>query len=319
MYHWGLKVLRREIWMVENRIRLSGGFHNDVFYIEKNSKVVRISDIRKTKRIVMQELEWTNFLYEHGVPVAKPEMTLDTEDERVSTSFDYIKGYKIDVTNQFHWNAEIFEQMGRILGRMHSLSKVFKVDEINRAVWTIENPDVFGIRESLSPWIRQNYDKLMQSLFPFEISSDTFGMIHNDFHQGNLIINNEGIITTIDFDECSFNWLAQDFAALFYHAYWQNNSYNGYEDTFPQMFMSHLFAGYREENLIHDDMIKQIPIFLKLREIFLYKLFIENWNMNSLEEWQKYTLHELENNIKNAIPYAGISDFSIFLKMTTNK
>lgn len=299
--------------MEEIRIRLNGGFHNDVFYIEKKSKVVRISDIKKTKKMVMQELKWMYFLYEQGVPVAKPGMFLDTEDERVRAYFDYVKGDNIDVTNQFHWNVNIFEQMGRILGRMHALSKEFNVDEIDRPIWTVENPDVFGIRERLSPWVRENYDKLMESLFPFEISRDTFGMIHNDFHQGNLLINNEGILTTIDFDECSFNWFAQDIAALFYHAYWQNNSYNGYKDTFPQMFMSHLLAGYREENRIHDDMIKQIPIFLKLREIFLYKLFIENWNMNNLEEWQKYTLLELEKNIKNANPYAGVSDFSIFL------
>ncbi|WP_313893600.1 phosphotransferase [Psychrobacillus sp.] len=299
--------------MEENCIRLDGGFHNDVFHIKNKGKVVRISDAKKTKEMVLQEIEWMNFLYEEGVAVSKPEMTLESEEERVRACFEFIEGNQIDVTNQFHWNVNMFEQLGRIVGKMHALSKKFKVEGIHRPVWTVENPDVFGIRENLSPWIRENYEQLMQNLFSYEMSPETFGLIHNDFHQGNLIINGEGTLTTIDFDECSYNWYAQDIAVAFYHAYWQHNSNNGNVDTFPQTFMSHFFTGYKEENLLHKDIIKQIPIFLKLREIFLYKLFSEKWDMNNIAEWQKYTMHELEKKIKNEIPYAGISDFSVFL------
>lgn len=56
----------------------------------------------------------------------------------------------------------------------------------------------------------------------------------------------------------------------------------------------------------------QIPIFLKIREIYLYQLFIQKWDTNNLEEWQEYTLHSLEDKINNQVPYAGINDFSIF-------
>jgi hypothetical protein len=35
--------------------------------------------------------------------------------------------------------------------------------------------------------------------------------------------------------------------------------------------------------------------------------------MNHLEDWQDYTLHDLEDKIKNQVPYAGINDFSIYL------
>lgn len=298
--------------MEENRIRLDGGFHNDVFHIEKKGKVVRISDNSKTKEMVLQEIEWMNYLYEKGVSVPKPEMTLESEEERVKAYFEFIKGDQIDVTNLFHWNVKTFEQLGRILGRMHALSKEFNIDVLHRPAWTVENPDVFGIRGSLSPWIRENYDKLMHSLFPYEITPNTYGLIHNDFHQGNLILKNEGTLTTIDFDECAFNWYAQDVAVVFYHAFWQHNSYNGFSDTFHKTFMSHFFAGYKEENFLHEDIIKQIPVFLKLREIFLYQLFKQKWDLNNLEEWQRYTLHDLEDKIKNTIPYAGISDFSIY-------
>nr|WP_241745325.1 hypothetical protein [Lysinibacillus sphaericus] len=77
--------------------------------------------------------------------------------------------------------------------------------------------------------------------------------------------------------------------------------------------MSNFFAGYRTENMLHKDIIIQIPIFLKIREIYLYQLFKEKWNTGNLEEWQGYTLQNLEDKIRNQEPYAGINDFSIFL------
>ncbi|WP_019413824.1 phosphotransferase enzyme family protein [Paenisporosarcina sp. TG20] len=276
--------------MDEIRIKFNGGFHNDVFYIKGKNKVVRISDYKKTKEMVLQEIDWMSFLYGKGVAVPKPEMTLVSEEDRVRTYFEFIKGEQVDVTNVTQWNVKTFEHLGRILGRMHSLSKEFETEVINRPKWTVGNPDVFGIRKNLSQQKRESYDKLMQSLLSYDITPDTFGLIHNDFHQGNIIIGEEERITTIDFDECSFNWFAQDIAVVFYHAYWQHSSFNNNIDTFSQTFMSHFFTGYRTENQLHRDTMKQIPTFLKLREIFLYQLFIQKWDMDKLEEWQKYNL-----------------------------
>ncbi|MDQ0177831.1 phosphotransferase enzyme family protein [Bacillus chungangensis] len=298
--------------MQENRVRLNGGFNNDVFYIEEKERVVRISEKSKIKKMVLQEIEWMNFLYEKGVLAPKPVIPLECEEERVKTYFEFIKGDQINVTNKSHWNEKTFEKLGKNLGRMHALSKDFKVQAIQRPEWKVENPDVFDIRRKLDPWIREKYEKLVYSLTSYIITPDTFGLIHNDYHQGNLIINEEGRITTIDFDDCSFNWYAQDIAVAFYHAYWQHNSFNGNTHSFCDIFMSKFFAGYKTENTLHKDIMIQIPIFLKIREIYLYQLFIQKWDTNNLEEWQEYTLHSLEDKINNQVPYAGINDFSIF-------
>lgn len=50
--------------MQENRVRLNGGFNNDVFYIKDKEKIARISEKNKTKKMVLQEIAWMNFLYE---------------------------------------------------------------------------------------------------------------------------------------------------------------------------------------------------------------------------------------------------------------
>ncbi|GGA35170.1 phosphotransferase enzyme family protein [Psychrobacillus lasiicapitis] len=299
--------------MRENCVRLNGGFHNDVFYMEEKEKVVRISNAKKTKLMVLQEIEWMKFLYEHEVAVPMSEMPLEEENGRVRTYFEFVKGDMMDVTNALHWNENIFEQWGRILGKMHALSKKFTVKEMHRPLWSVENMDVFGIRANLSTWLQERYDVLMQSLHTFDREESTFGLIHNDFHQGNLIINKDGTIFTIDFDDCAFNWYAQDIAVAFYHAYWQHSSFNADIKAFPQIFMNHFLVGYQTENSLHEDIVKQIPIFLKLREIFLYQLFNKTWDKNNLEEWQKYSLLDLEEKIKNEAPYAGIVDFSVYV------
>jgi len=299
--------------MRENRIRLDGGLHNDIFYMEEKEQVVRISEARKTKEMVLQEMEWMNFLYKQEVAVPKPEMHLEDENGRVRAYFEFVKGDMMDVTNVLHWNEKVFERWGKILGRIHALYKKFEVKEVHRPIWTVENTDVFDIRANLSPWLRDRYDGLMQSLCAFDSTENTFGLIHNDFHQGNLIITKDGSITTIDFDDCAFNWYAQDIAVAYYHAYWQNSSYNGYTKKFRQSFMNRFLAGYQAESYLHEDIVKQIPIFLKLREIFLYQLFTRKWDKNNLEEWQKYTLLDLEKKIRNKTPYSGISDFSIYV------
>ncbi|XRG79091.1 phosphotransferase [Rossellomorea sp. GAMAL-10_SWC] len=294
-----------------NQVRLTGGFQNDVFYDEDYNRVVRQSKLGKTKEMVLQEIDFINFLHMQGVKVPRADRNLREEDGRVITYFEYIDGEQIDVTNPNHWNKPLFEQWGKKLGKMHSLAKKYKLSEVHRPAWSHKSVDVFGIRDQLVPNMKEFYDKHMEKLLQFQVTSDTFGIIHNDFHLGNIILVGNTLFT-IDFDDCAFNWFAQDFATAFYHAYWQQNSFNKVSEQFIETFMVNFFKGYKLENLLHHDIVKQIPIFLKLREIFLHHLFVQKWGMNRLEEWQKYTLIDLENKIKNDVPYADLIDFSIY-------
>lgn len=298
--------------MEENKVKLSGGFQNEVFYLEKVGKIERISR-NKTKEMILEELDWMDFLYTRGVAVPKPTLDVEISGNQVKTYFEYIEGEPVSVTNVSHWNSSNFEEFGRILGRMHSLSKDYLTEIKHRPIWTENNPDVCKLRVQLNQELQTIYDSLLQELCTYGKNADTFGLIHNDFHQGNLIMAKDGTITVIDFDDCALNWFAQDIAVFFYHAYWQQESFIGNKESFCREFLNHFFAGYQEENLLKEESIKQIPIFLKVREIFLYQLFVKIWDKNEMEDWQTDTLLDLENNIKNRVPYAGISNFSIYV------
>lgn len=298
---------------MSEKIRLNGGFHNEVYYLKDENKILRISEVHKTEESILQELEWMDFLQKHGVRLPLAEKKLRNNNGRISTFFEYIEGNPVEVTNQAFWNGNTFEKFGRILGKMHALSKTFEVAEIHRPVWTKDEPDVFSIKSNLDPGMKRIYDDLMGRMITDPNTADTYGLIHNDFHQGNFIVGEQGDIIVIDFDECSYNWFAQDVAVFFYHSYWQQQSFNGLTNEFCEEFPQRFFAGYQAENLLHEVTIMQIPIFLKLREIYLYQLFLQKWDLDHLEEWQKFTLDNLKNAIKNQVPYAGILDFSVYL------
>lgn len=299
--------------MPESKVRLSGGFHNEVFHILGEDKILRISEAGKTEKMILQEIEWMDHLHTKGIAVPIPEKELNILEGRIAAYFQYVEGNPVDVTNPSFWNSKTFKKLGRILGKMHALSKNYVMDEILRPVWTKEDPDVFAITNSLNPLMRRIYENLLKDLRPYPVTKDTYGLIHNDFHQGNLIVDREENIVVIDFDECAFNWFAQDIAVFFYHAYWQQKSFNGMTDDFCQEFMQNFFTGYQEENILHEVTIKQIPVFLKIREIFLYRLFLQKWDLTQLEDWQSYTLDDLKEKIENQVPYADINDFSVFL------
>lgn len=85
---------------------------------------------------------------------------------------------------------------------------------------------------------------------------------------------------------------------------WTGLSFNPGRTTLPADFLENFLKGYSEENNLKEQIIDQIPMFLKLREIFLYWLFHQRWDLSNLEDWQEYTLVQLRKNIENdIIPY----------------
>jgi Ser/Thr protein kinase RdoA (MazF antagonist) len=83
----------------------------------------------------------------------------------------------------------------------------------------------------------------------------TFGMIHADLHDGNLLADGERL-TVIDFDDCAFGWYAYDIAVALYH---QQGS-PGF-DAMQRAFV----RGYRAVRAFSDDAVALIPMFLLVR------------------------------------------------------
>ena len=47
----------------------------------------------------------------------------------------------------------------------------------------------------------------------------------------------------------------------------------------------------------------QLPLFYKLREMFLYVVFHKKWDFDNLVDWQESMYATYKNNIENDIPF----------------
>ncbi|MBP0724775.1 phosphotransferase [Bacillus sp. RG28] len=304
--------------------KLSGGYQNEVYEykVGEDGLILRITkNIHREIDALKSELDFIEGFHQAGILVSTPihsinkkkieEITIGDEKFYI-TSFTKAEGHLINVSDPNEWNNKFFQKWGQTMGKMHSLVKnnnqTYKRNHFGTNISQINETTRF--LSSISDRMAKGYESLITKLNLLKKDHDTYGLIHNDFHQGNFFVK-EGQMTIFDFDDCSFNWFAQDIAVSFYHAVWQGMSFNPDNQSFPHQFLESFFKGYREECELKKDTIVQIPLFLKLREVFLFTLFNEKWELEQLEEWQKYTLNDLRFRIENEIPYTDI-DFVSF-------
>jgi amicoumacin kinase len=290
-------------------VPINDGFHNNVY--SYGNLIFRVSpSSRRNQEDILTELAVIKGLSENGIPVPLPVASLRGQlveplgTDHFIVAFEKAKGTSIDVTNRKVWNQYLFFQWGNIMGKMHCAGNKIKV---NRHIWTVREPDLLNLFPKISSeTIAEKYNQLLIELATFPLTSDLFGLIHNDFHQGNLFVY-EGRLTVFDFDDCAYHWFAYDLATAFYHAYWQSSSFTPEYSQFSSEFWEHFLRGYQKEHKLTKELIQQIPIFLKIREIFLYTLFLEKWDMENLQDWQSYTLTNLKNNIESEKPYSNVN------------
>jgi amicoumacin kinase len=296
-------------------IPISEGFHNTVF--SSGQTIFRITNgNRRIREDLESELALLYRLREQAVSVSTPNRSVNGNlieefcwgnTKKYVVAFEKACGMPPDVTNPKVWNKNLFFQWGKEVGKIHRCTKNIR---LARPMWTSKHPDLLNLSTQIhSSIILDRYEQLLNTLMNYHCDPELFGLIHNDCHQGNFFVGN-GKLTFFDFDDSAYHWFAYDLAVSFYHAYWQSTSFSPEFTNFSSVFWRYFLKGYGEEQTIRIELIEQIPIFLKIREIYLYVLFLEKWDFTCLEGWQRETLAELEKNIESGKPYSHF-DFSI--------
>lgn len=296
----------------EELIPITNGFQNSVYTYHKDGRdyILRLSNQnRKNLSDLENEIKFIAALEKDEVSVSRPfpsknNLLIESVDQFFVVAFEKAQGVAVDVTDSNVWNSDVFFNWGKQIGRMHKASQRIQLD---RPKWTKEEPDLLGLLPKIeSKLIKERYTELLDQLRDFQQDSHLFGLIHNDLHQGNFFVKDRRIII-FDFDDCAYHWFAYDLAVSFYHAYWQASSFTPEQTDFSRIFWHHFLKGYNEEHPIQREMLEQIPTFLKIREIFLYVLFLEKWDLHSLADWQSYTLEDLKYRIEEQIPYSNVN------------
>lgn len=302
----------------ESCLKLSSGFQNEVYEYtyEGERRILRMTPrSRRSVKQIQSELDFIRSLQTGGVNVALPVVScsgseieqIDIESESFFiTSFVKAPGQFVNVADEQEWNTKLFQNWGQTIGKMHAIAKQndSNYETYERPIWKCDRKSM-NFLKSIRTTLAASYEKIIKEVQGFSKERDTYGLIHNDLHQGNFFVK-DNTLTIFDFDDCSFNWFAQDIAVTFYHAVWQGLSVRSEQISFPQEFMKHFIEGYNKEHTMNKEIARQIPLFLKLREVFLFTLFHEAWDANNLEEWQVYTVQDLQHRIEHEIPYTNV-------------
>lgn len=282
----------------------SDGLHNQVFIINKKM-VARLSSPSRARNELEAELDWIIALDKAGVPVAKPItligheriIPLDTDSNAYwLTFFHHTGGRPVDVSNLNEWNQPFFHKWGSQIAEMHNVD----VGELDRPVY-LDSVEMNAW--PMIDWVKHREKQLLHQMVNWEKHPDTFGLIHNDLHQGNFHLNENRLIF-FDFDDCAYHFYVHDLAVSIYHALWTGTAFHPESKSFPFDFLISFLKGYATSRRLTSEMYDQLLICLQMREVYLYTLFVSEWNKNEMMDWQFDKLQKLEENIKsNIIPY----------------
>jgi amicoumacin kinase len=289
--------------------KLKGGLQNHILENSRDQTVLRISSVkRRTKEELLAEQNWLDKLVAVGVRINAPmlfadgirivEVCLDQEPFLIS-QFKKIPGEEINPSNPSHWNEKIFEEWGSMTGMLHQIGSSLQLSEnCQMAIVRKSQDELYGNLLKQDKHIAEQYRRLLSEIMKLSRDDSCFGLIHNDLHHGNLLYSN-GEIHLIDSDDFGYSWFAEDIAAALYHVNWHGKSVHPDWKELHKDFLEAFAKGYNRTSFLSKEIIEAIPLFLRKREFFLYNLFLQVWDLHHLEEWQSYTLNQLEANLRN--------------------
>ena len=305
-------------------IPLSGGHYNAVYQFPCGDKhaILRIGVEDCSPDQTLGMLEWVRFLSREGAPVSAPLPSIRNRllenlvlygTRYTLTAFEKAEGTLAENIPPSEWTDELFSAIGRAAGRLHSISARYKPDRKSRIrpQWfeSSEIQEATTLLATSTDPAREKLASLIGELKHLPTSPTDFGLIHDDLHFTNFLIQPGGPVTIIDFDDCGYGWFAMDVAmALFdvlvlYHLPDELEA-----QRFAARFMSHYLAGYHLEQDLSPFWQSQIQHFLKFKELCIYATLMGHADIALPDTWVGRFMRGRAERIANDIPYVVLAD-----------
>lgn len=302
------------------------GCANLVYHYQRDGQdqVLRLSyNPDRTVEMVQAELHFVEYLAEGGVRVSRPvqsnkgnliEVISTGETPFIAVSFVKGKGMRVP-DNGYRYREgvpieEYFQNWGQVLGQMHRLAKTYQPlnKSIKRPEWhQLESYNGFPYEERL-PLISHKYDQLIAELHALPIDKDSYGLIHNDFNDGNFTVDyDNGDMTVFDFDDSCYFWFIHDLACA-----WESGvgrvmySPLAKRQDFMKHYLEQVLNGYARENTLQEYWLGRLHIFLRLiqmQELVYYAQYLDEPD-EDIQSGLRYKIACIENDI----PYLGFFD-----------
>lgn len=277
---------------------------------------------------IMAEVHFINYLADHGVRVSRavPSIhgnlveTLFAGDQCfVAVTFIKGRGMRVPDNNYRYRDGisidEYFQNWGRVLGQMHALAQHYvPLDPPKRRPeWLTQRTpqSILEIVPECLPLVRTRLLALLEELAALPRTHDAYGLIHNDFNDGNFTVDYEnGDITVFDFDDACYGWFMYDLACA-----WEGGVGRtmfqpdmGKRKAFMERYFDQVMQGYGMENCLSSEWLERLPLFLKVVEMESLLSRLDYRRANHLTLLQDGEVGYLIRCIEDDIPYLGLFD-----------
>jgi len=307
-----LQEAMRRYCITNDRIHTLDAFESFIYEFERDSHayILRIGhSFRRSESLVLGEVDWINYLAESGVSVAKAILSesgklVEVIEDQWGGTFLVTAFVKAQGQAPWDlWTPELYESYGEMIGRIHTLSKNYQPGQVawKRPDW---NHDIFEFVERYLPEsesiAKKKYKDVCRHVNTLPKNRESYGLTHQDAHGNNLFVDKMGQITLFDFDECAYNWFINDIAVVLFYNVQDAEDWH----AFTEEFMSHFLRGYFQACTLDSPWLKEIPNFLKIREIELYAVMHRDFDVNNIDdEWCARFMHNRKSRIENDVPY----------------
>jgi len=268
----------------------------------------------KTHDEQLDEVKWTNYLHSEGfgAPQAIPsvkgrlieEITLDDEKRTVL----YKGSPGVHLPNH-QWTPSVFKELGRQIGRLHRLSKKFERTEALPGIHDWHENEEYNFLHYIpkeQTRIREIAGEVLSAVKELPRNDDTYGLLHGDIWLENILVDRDSNIWMVDFQDCERHYYIFDLAVPIYSALEYTFEGSGNITEYGDRMTKAIIEGYQEEHALDPAMLAQLPLFLKLKELFEYSLMYMYWNTEKLNEEQLRIMNHFRVRIEQNHSILGI-------------
>ena len=256
--------------------------------------ILRIGhSFRKSESQIKGEVDWINYLARGGVSVAR---AVPSKNNKLVEAIDDGLGGKFLVTAfikakgrqpwEAGWSTTRYESYGELLGKMHSLTVNYQPKPAwKRPEWDTASMNFIDQYLPLSEvGAHREYKSLLQHICKLPKDKNSYGLIHQDAHQNNFFMDEDGTLTLFDFDDCAYSWFINDIAIVLFYISMDAEEF-GYPSvaSFTTEFMVHFLRGYSRAYTLPRHWLKEIPTFIKLRELELYAVVHRDFEIADID------------------------------------
>lgn len=298
--------------IANGQIRPLDAFESFIYEFERDTEsyILRIShSLRRSEDLIQGEVDWINYLAGGGVSVA---MAVGSQNGNLveavgdgngghflATAFMKAPGRKPWEL----WSPALYQTYGKLLGSMHALAVAYHPPkpEWKRPEW---DDQIMEFVESYLPpsegAVKHKYRALCDHLYTLPKPASSYGLIHQDAHGSNLFVDEQGKITLFDFDDCAYSWFINDIAIVLFYIVMDAPDW----PSFTFEFMTHFLRGYRQVYSLEPKWLKEMPVFLKMREMELYAVIHRDFDVRQIDDaWCDRFMRERKYKLEHDVPF----------------